>query len=92
MNLIKDKVIVILGASSGMGEAIVRLLAEKGGKLMIVSRCEEKLKALRNSLTSEDVAMAALYAIKTPDRMSVSEMVIRPTQTGDLINNSGGHL
>lgn len=92
MNLIKDKEILILGASSGMGEAIVRRLAEKGGKLMIASRCEEKLKALRDSLTSENVATAAAYAIKTPDRMSVNEIVIRPTQTGDLINNNGGDL
>ena len=35
MNTINDKVVVILGASSGIGEATVRLLADKGAKLVI---------------------------------------------------------
>ena len=35
MNTINDKVVVILGASSGIGEATVRLLAGKGAKLVI---------------------------------------------------------
>ena len=38
MNTINDKVVVILGASSGIGEATVRLLADKGAKLVIASR------------------------------------------------------
>ena len=32
MNTINDKMVVILGASSGIGEATVRLLAGKGAK------------------------------------------------------------
>ncbi|MGX8177283.1 SDR family oxidoreductase [Exiguobacterium artemiae] len=31
-------------------------------------------------LTSEDVAQAVLYAIDTPDRVSISNLIIRPTQ------------
>ena len=50
MNSMKDKVIVILGASSGIGEATVKLLASKGAKLVIASRREEKLKALADTL------------------------------------------
>ncbi|HAQ0700145.1 TPA: oxidoreductase, partial [Enterococcus faecium] len=30
-------------------------------------------------LTSEDIASAVAFAIETPDRMSVSNMIIRPT-------------
>ena len=42
--------VVILGASSGSGETTVRLLADKGAKLVIASRREEKLRELADSL------------------------------------------
>lgn len=41
MNTVNDKVVVILGASNGIGEATGRLLADKGAKLVIASRSEE---------------------------------------------------
>lgn len=47
---IKDKVIIITGASSGIGEATARLLANKGAKLVLGARREEKLKDLANSI------------------------------------------
>ncbi len=50
MNTINDKVVVILGASNGIGEATVRLLADKGAKLVIVSR-----RGLRCRNTGSDV-------------------------------------
>ena len=43
---IKDKVVIITGASSGIGEATARLLASKGAKLVLGARREEHLRKL----------------------------------------------
>ena len=43
---IQDKVILITGASSGIGEACARLLAEKGAQLLLGARRTERLEQL----------------------------------------------
>jgi len=49
-NNIEGKVVVITGASSGLGEATVRLLAAKGAKLVIGARRLDRLQALVTEL------------------------------------------
>ena len=46
MSGIKDKVVVITGASSGIGEATALLLAERGAKVVLGARGSERLEAL----------------------------------------------
>ena len=50
MSSLKDKVIIIAGASSGIGEATVRRLAKEGAKLVIAARREDRLKKLADYL------------------------------------------
>lgn len=47
--IIIRKVIVIMGASSGIGEATARLLARKGAKLVIAARRQERLIAIKRT-------------------------------------------
>ncbi|MGX7205508.1 SDR family oxidoreductase [Enterococcus pingfangensis] len=47
---IKGKVVIITGASSGIGAATAHLLAEKGARLVLGARREEKLQALTDTI------------------------------------------
>ena len=44
--MIKDKVVIITGASSGIGEATAKLLASKGAKVVLGARRENQLRQL----------------------------------------------
>ncbi|OPG71507.1 oxidoreductase [Pseudomonas ogarae] len=48
--MIKDKVVIITGASSGIGEATAKLLASKGAKIVLGARREDKLKQISDEI------------------------------------------
>ena len=53
---IKDKVVVVTGASSGLGEATVRRLVAEGARLVIGARRLDRLRALASELGLGDAA------------------------------------
>ncbi|VEG68935.1 putative NADP-dependent dehydrogenase [[Pasteurella] aerogenes] len=50
MNYIENKVVIITGASSGIGEATAYKLAQAGAKLVLGARREDKLQAIVNNI------------------------------------------
>jgi len=74
MNSIKNKVVVITGASSGLGEATARLLAEKGARVVLAARRLERLEKLVADITQ---AGGQAIAVKTDvsQRAEVNNMV-----------------
>ncbi|WP_269411345.1 SDR family oxidoreductase [Lentibacillus daqui] len=50
---IKDKVVIITGASSGIGEATAKLLASKGAKMVLGARREDKLQKLTEAISKD---------------------------------------
>lgn len=90
MNSMKDKVIVILGASSGIGEATVKLLASKGAKLVIVSRREEKLKALVDILTKSNVTYKAADVTNFDEVKAVIDMAMELHRRVDVLYSNAG--
>ncbi|MBT1157148.1 SDR family oxidoreductase [Aminobacter anthyllidis] len=48
--MIKDKVVIITGASSGIGEATARLLASRGAKVVLGARRADKLKTIADDI------------------------------------------
>jgi NADP-dependent 3-hydroxy acid dehydrogenase YdfG len=54
---VNDKVVVITGASSGLGEATARRLAREGAKLVLGARRLERLQTLAGELSLGDEAV-----------------------------------
>ena len=46
----KDKVIIVTGASSGIGLAAARVFASYGSKVVMAARSLDKLKQFRNEM------------------------------------------
>lgn len=51
MNYLESKVIIITGASSGIGKASAKMLAAEGAKVIAVARNQERLNELVNEVT-----------------------------------------
>jgi NADP-dependent 3-hydroxy acid dehydrogenase YdfG len=71
---IKDKVILITGASSGIGEATAKLLAENGAKLVLGARRTDKLKQIVEQIRTAD-GIAEFKSLNVSDRADVKEFV-----------------
>lgn len=71
--MIKDKVVIITGASSGIGEATAKLLASKGAKIVLGARREDKLEQIADEilLSGGQVVYQALDVTKQEDNDSI---------------------
>jgi uncharacterized protein len=65
---LRDKVIVITGASSGFGEQIARRCSHGGARVVLVARSLERLQLLANELGEPDGRALAVAADVTSDQ------------------------
>jgi NADP-dependent 3-hydroxy acid dehydrogenase YdfG len=89
---IKGKVIVITGASSGLGQATARLLVANGARVVLGARRLDRLQALVAELT-RDGGEALGVATDVTDREQVRQLVDAAVQAYGridvMINNAG---
>lgn len=89
---IKGKVIVITGASSGLGEAAARHLAAQGAKIAVGARRTERLQALAAELTANGgEALAVATDVTRSDQVKrlVDTAVETYGRIDVIINNAG---
>lgn len=89
---VKNKVVVITGASSGIGEASAKLLAKNGAKVVLGARREEQLKAIVADIKGDgNQAVYKVTDVTNPE--DVKQLVaLAKTQFGgiDVIFNNAG--
>jgi NADP-dependent 3-hydroxy acid dehydrogenase YdfG len=73
-NKIKGKVVIITGASSGIGEATATLLAGKGAKVVLGARREDKLKRIVEEI-EKDAGQAVCQALDVTKPSDNDEIV-----------------
>ncbi len=92
INNLKDKVVLVTGASRGIGKAISIAVAQSGAEVILVARDEEKLKQVKeeiNHFKGKAVVIKADFS-KENEVIQLFEQIKKKYQRLDvLINNAG---
>jgi NADP-dependent 3-hydroxy acid dehydrogenase YdfG len=90
--MIKNKVVLITGGSTGIGAEVARTLAAKGAKVAIAARREDKLDAVRTEIAAQGGDIRA-YVMDVTDKHQVKavvEAVVQDFGRLDVIINNAG--
>ena len=92
MSNIKDKVVVITGASSGIGESTAKLLAEQGAKVVLGARRSNRINAVVQEISATG-GKAIGFATDVTKRAEVEALIQRAVDSFGrvdvIVNNAG---
>ena len=89
---VNEKTILITGASSGIGEATARLLANAGAKVLLVARTEDTLRQCAEQITQAG-GKAFYYPTDLSDVLAVerlAETILMEHESIDIFVNNAG--
>ncbi|MBA2650787.1 MAG: SDR family oxidoreductase [Tatlockia sp.] len=90
---LKDKIILITGASSGIGQACSRLFAKAGAKLILCARRKERLDNLAKELQEAHGTESLALLLDVQDKIEVQNRINNlpePWQAIDMLVNNAG--
>lgn len=87
----KDKVIIVTGASSGIGLAAARLFASYGSKVVMAARSLDKLKQFRNEMPEPANVLCVKTDVTVEDdcKNLIEETIKTFGRIDILVNNAG---
>ncbi|MEL6270911.1 MAG: SDR family oxidoreductase, partial [Chloroflexota bacterium] len=88
----KDRVVIITGASSGIGAATARFMAPLGAKLILAARSEDKLHEVAQALDTETLVVKTDVTQKTDVLNMVEKTVERFGRVDVLFANAGIYI
>src|ERR1700716_899618 len=88
MKLLNRNVVIITGASSGLGAQLARAIGEAGGIPVLAARRAEKLAALTEEGPSADAGTCDVTDETDPERL-IDGVIERHGRLDGLINNAG---
>ncbi|WP_150614631.1 SDR family oxidoreductase [Pandoraea terrigena] len=86
---LKDRRVLITGASQGIGDGLARAFAEEGCSVSLVARSAEKLNALANELRAEFGVTIDVLPIDLTQSGALAEVVDFAGSIDILVNNAG---
>src|SRR5262249_49167835 len=92
MDRLKDKVAIVTGSGSGMGEGIVRLFAEEGARVVVSGRNEEQGGAVAADISSrgaQAIFIRADVTVEDECRALIDKTVGHYGRIDALVNNVG---
>jgi short-subunit dehydrogenase len=91
-NIFKDKVVIVTGASSGIGEAVTREFARHGSKVVMAARTESKLSEIAEEIRKdggEACIVKADVSVQEDCKRIVETAISKYGTVNILVNNAG---
>lgn len=92
MTVLTDKIAVVTGAGSGIGEAIATLLHEEGAKVVLAGRNKDKLQNVANQLAQDSVKVVPTDVTKKEEVDKLIKMAQQTFGGLDIVINSAGQM
>ncbi len=86
---LKGKVVMVTGASSGIGAALARALSRKGARVTLTARRLDRLEQTADACPGETLIAAADLVQETDRKALVSKTMDRWGRIDILVNNAG---
>lgn len=78
---LQDQIIMVTGASSGIGAATITTLLNAGARMVALARRIERLEQMQTALEAgSDRLLPLCFTLTRPGRVSLNEIVVRPTR------------